>query len=462
MIINEMNDGLQDKSTDKGWQAMRELLDREMPTEEKRRRFLWWWLLLLIPFASYGGYLWWGSHGPVAPPAQQQQVPSQPNPMANKTAPAMAPAAAESAIHASGTPAASNKVETLYSEPQTPPVASATTVNLSLPNTQTPGTNTMEPLSLASHAENRGLHDTAQENLTPIGEHISVGPATITSSNSQALGFIPSLLQLVENQTESYQDMPRTITLADITKVSTPEKKPSDFSFGGHLGLGTEQFRNINSFSGGLMANWQFRRRWGLRSGLLYTQYYTSLSTQQVATVTPSKYETAVDSTFIVTDGMGNTVSSANSYFSLTQAVVLPVTKLHMLELPILGSWKVGRSLSIMAGWNTAYVMAARTESTSYSGGFTLKVQTDSNNERLNELATNAVQRWRFDVQAGIGVKLNKQLELGLMAKIPLQSTRADQLNDLDLNSLPTADPIIPAPANKRIATLNLNAIWFF
>ena len=49
---------MENKITDKGWEKMRVMLDREMP-EKARRIFAWWWfLILLIPVTGFGGWKW--------------------------------------------------------------------------------------------------------------------------------------------------------------------------------------------------------------------------------------------------------------------------------------------------------------------------------------------------------------------------------------------------------------------
>ena len=52
-----MNQNNQKDLENKGWEAMLQSLDREMPTQKKRRGLLWLWLPLSI--LALGGGVWW-------------------------------------------------------------------------------------------------------------------------------------------------------------------------------------------------------------------------------------------------------------------------------------------------------------------------------------------------------------------------------------------------------------------
>ncbi len=57
------------RTTDKGWNAMQDLLDREMPTPARRRRLLWWWVvLLLLPLTAL--VMWYRGSAHFVDPAQ--------------------------------------------------------------------------------------------------------------------------------------------------------------------------------------------------------------------------------------------------------------------------------------------------------------------------------------------------------------------------------------------------------
>jgi len=173
--------------------------------------------------------------------------------------------------------------------------------------------------------------------------------------------------------------------------------------------------------------------------------------------VQSGQYEQAVDSSYSVTDEFGNVATPTTGSPALQASVIIPVTKLQALELPVLISWQAIPRVKIFAGVNTTFIMATKTGSNSFSGDLTLKANTESAFQRLNTLAVSDIPRWRFGLQTGVGVDLSKQIELGIMAKFPLQSS--DTVSNRNLASL---DSNSINSLKRRIPSFSLSATYFF
>jgi hypothetical protein len=452
-----MNEEIQNKTTDKGWTAMRELLDQEMPTEPKRRRFLWWWLaILLIPIAAEAWHAWsvYSSN-----PSKLEQPNLSPNPAPVPMAKSSTP---ENTLSNAGnaSPAVAPQQPKLVPTYPAPGLTEKPARKTSRPNTE----EAVYKIS-SSPVENPRIEQVKPPNdLFEITPSLQIVTASEISNGLPNIALEPSLNHLptpekdVVRQAETQSQKPFTVTAALPKKAAVirPRTNPV-LALGGTVAVSTERFNALNSIGGGIAAQWQPTHRWGIRSGLQFTQYSSSNGSQPIAIVQSGQYEQAVDSSYSVTDEFGNVATPTTGSPALQASVIIPVTKLQALELPVLISWQAIPRVKIFAGVNTTFIMATKTGSNSFSGDLTLKANTESAFQRLNTLAASDIPRWRFGLQTGVGVSLSKQIEVGILAKFPLQSS-----NTVSDNRLAAYDSNSIDGLKRRIPSFSLSATYFF
>jgi hypothetical protein len=170
-----------------------------------------------------------------------------------------------------------------------------------------------------------------------------------------------------------------------------------------------------------LAIHWQPLRRWGLRSGLNYVLYAPSEKSQPTVSVNYNQYREALNSDFEITDLAGNYLPGNGSYLGQVDAVIIPVAKLNMVEMPLLISCQLSGGMKILSGITSSYVLDSKARKESYSTNYKFNAKAGPDSQNLNDLATSNLDRWRFDFQAGLGLGLGRQWELGFFAKLPMQ-----------------------------------------
>ncbi|MBC7778179.1 MAG: hypothetical protein H7246_22290 [Phycisphaerae bacterium] len=385
-------------TTDKGWAAMRGLLDREMP-EKRRRRFGWWWFgLLLLPIVGYGSWQWLGSHH--SPTPKQETLPAQPFASTESTIdPSSIKIVEKQAAFSSNTaPAISNDI--------------ATDV------VKTRKRNKNADIHYApTYLDDSMIREEApQANFAALAEtenkpHLAIGYVQSTELESV----------VSENKTSI---SPQAIPISELAK---PIKKTSHkhWAFGATSAVSTEQFKSVNGFSTGLTIDWKFAKKWGLRTGAMYNIHTPQEKYRPVASVASADYHSNVYGYVIVVDvstGQEVTNVPGNNFYddSLAGKVFIPVNRLQRLEVPLTLFWQAARPLKIIGGLSLTRTLSAKADKQNYSGDYILKLADRTAEDGASKLSSSELDNWSADAMIGIGINLGKSFELGLSAKMPI------------------------------------------
>lgn len=453
-----MTEDFNKESTDKGWAAMRQLLDQEMPVEQKRRGIFWWWfVLLLLPITAFGGWQLWLKLGAQPVPNRPvQEIPASSVPMAEQPD-APYESAKKGPSGTAATPIPDNK-SSIKSHTGDFPVIKKDTDSKQTHSTAKPTPASIQHISTGTATlQVPNTYEPAYQ----LPEVVTAGNTQLGSAISFSLNPLPVSPEAVETQLRSSQTSPFRVVAYTSEKIIESHKNSSAWRFGVGAALGTERFSGINSLGAGAVVDWKIGRRLGIRSGLQYSRYTPSNLEQAVALVQPQEYVSAADSGFTVTDGFGNILAPTVNV-SLQETVVIPFSRLHMLEAPVLASWRVHRGFKLFAGLNTTFVMLAKTSGDSYSGNLKLAANSDQASKNLNSLAVSDLERWRFDAQVGMGYQWNRHVEIGLFAKFPLQVLSAETSKVEYAGSGAFWPSSKPTVVNQRITSFSLNAAYFF
>jgi hypothetical protein len=399
------------KLTDKGWQSMRRLLDREMPEQRRRRRFAWWPLaLLLLPLAGAGGWWFFQPSKPanvIPPPVEAPKV-SEPVAVAKdaSNSPELPPAVV-------GVPADNKRRSSILDE----------------------------------------KYRTFAMSLTGgvVGEDANNGQKFQTFGKLDALSVIP---QFVENEIKNTQ-RPSTVTPFETT-IKKKHAEPKRWSFGLAAGLSSEDFSALNSYSAGAAVDWQFARKWGLRSGFQYSQYNLSEEARPVVSLNSDDYEEATGNDVYDLNPSGNPSTPTSSASS---SVYVSIERLQQLEMPLLAYWQPVRPLRIFGGISTAYALSAEASSQSFANNQFYLAADQKAQDNLNDLTSKTLSRWQASWQAGAGIRLGRHFELDVFYKHGF-STGVSNHNFNDLQGINFDPQWQPRKANSHYFLLQ--GIWFF
>ena len=446
-----MREEQEKKLADKGWQSMRQVLDREMPAERKRRPFAWWWTgLLLLPLAIWGGQAMWrsGAKHPDAPLPAHESMPKNERPVVQSTdnqplipSKNVSPsgdayqqvsgksadnqpknAAALSAAYAPA--AASDEKRSNLPAIVTPDDKAALATRQFLDNTSVPVPATTDPTNAASGESTSGMimAESRMNLLSPLTH----APPSVVLERAAALPP-PAVSNIpVENS---------------IVKAPVAKK----WSFGVTAAASTEQFTILNGVSAGLSADWRFARNWGLRASGMYTRYRTSSNSQPVVAVESVDYANA---TGLYTGSNNynnpNTATGGNlatEDLSISY-VYVPLRKLHQIEMPVMLWWKPVRGLRLYSGIALNYTFLGQSTEQNYINNQAISLTSDASQKRASRVATSELPRWQFQYQGGLGIHLGRHADLSAFWRMPLENIAFRQKADaLQSNSSGVNDP---------------------
>ena len=406
---------------------MREMLDREMPV--KPRRILgWWWVsLLMLPLAVYGGWQWIGANQ-VTPEKKE----------ANTEAP-------------------------------TARVLTETNRSNSLPTAQNPDDPTQKSLpitvekSVLQADQDHGTFSKVKKRVvkarsqgttaekTKPGQTIALSPIkTIFSEDlspskvQMATPQLPLDLCYYKPKTVEYQGHSESIPGIVFKQANlNPAKKTirKHWVFGATSAASTEQFNTINGFSTGLTLDWNFARKWGLRTGLLYNIHSPQEKYRPVASIQSNDYSTKVDGNVIFVDvntgqEVFNTANNQAYTDSLSGNVFIPVNRLQRLELPITAFWQATSVLKVLGGLTLNRTFSTKADRQNFSSGYILQLADQTAADDASKLSSKELGNWSADAMLGIGFSLGRSFELGLAAKMPM-----NKISGYSTTSNPTAIP---------------------
>jgi hypothetical protein len=399
------------KSTDRGWAAMRQMLDREMPVKH-RRRFGWWWLTLLtLPIAVYGGWQWLrATH---STPEKQESRAAQPLASVGTE-----PVRSNSVQHVQNAPEAAKKSITGNDEKRAPLNKTGVT---SFAKSGKRAEKTMDrsasmdgaqlisdlspALSEASPSENSTPSQIQNLPLQLPLERCFISPKKVEYPGKS--GIIPS-----------YSFKPENL-------VTDKKSSTNAWSFGATSAASTEQFNNINGFSTGVTMDWKFARKWGLRTGLFYNIHSPQEKYRPVVSIQSDDYSTKVDGNVIFVDvntgqEVFNTANNAVYSDSLSGNVFIPVNRIQRLELPVTAFWQPTRAFKVFGGLTLNRTLSTKADKLNFSNGYILQLADQTAADDASKLSSKELGNWSADAMLGIGFTLGKSFELGFAAKMPM------------------------------------------
>jgi hypothetical protein len=447
-----MKNEFDNKLTDKGWQSMRRLLDREMPEQRRRRRFAWWpFALLLLPLAGWGG--WWVLRG--------DEEPEKINPPV-KEAPKVSEPVAE-AVEGQNIPAVvgvpannkrwsemPNEEYRTFVQPRTSGV-----VGGDANNGPKNGEVFSPPRLVFSPSDDEANRQDPANHEVVLGENTKYGAEDLTTfKRLPNLNKLPVISQFVENEIKN------TLKFTPVTPfAAAPTKKhtePKHWSFGLSAGLASENLSALNGFTAGAAADWQFARKWGLRSGLHYGAYRLSAEERPVVSLDSDDYQEATgNSVDNLNTGGGSTPNSSDP-----GSVLVPIERLRQLEIPLLAYWQPVRPLRIFGGFSLGYSLSTQASEQNYASGQLYYANTKIAQDNLNDLAVNNLPRWRTALQTGIGIRLGKHFELDAFYRHGMSGLNSDIAQD---NFNPASPNYLSSQSGDfKNRYFLLQGIWFF
>lgn len=428
---------------DRGWQAMQELLDREMPVERRRRPGFFWLFGLLLCLAT--AYVVWQAWP--AEPAQRISRPSAP--VAGLVDPSVAasksPQQPQQTVQAptfsdqkavSINPAlqiSEPRQTTIYpAQPQKPEASQAQitpdrenfipeTISATTPAPANPATaektlaenpEQNEPATNATLATAQPPTDplAASPELPPFHQPLLVAtnpPAMINPAETAKRPVDPATADTV-----AQADQP-----APIEPVNPKPLRP--WAFGATVGLLTSPGIDYSGTNLGLSVEWQPARRWGLRGSLLYQFQKLQKEQRTILEVSSGSYVLLTgDQTAL--DVGGSTVVNNPAPNSLATPVYVPVSRLHRLEVPVNAFWQPLRKWRVYGGLSMGLNLYAQTGRQTLKNNRVLNVPSGEANRNLNQEITRQLPDWDMRWNVGIGFKPNRHLTFELFVQNPL------------------------------------------
>lgn len=481
-----MRDEQEKKIADKGWQSMQQLLNRDLPTERKRRPIAWWWFgLLLLPFAILGGKAWWQSDSAqhVAPALT---LPTVERPIVQQTSPAEVPTVAPGQTFAQ-TVQPEQESASKGTQMQQPVTALATPSPTSRPATASnptaagisaahPGTpaltqsgrpeTTPQTVSDASplNADNITLADTDTKQTEDTQSPEQVVPVTDipTTIHANDLELLALPFPAIVNENTYNLNLPAPETVAET--IVSQRKPASNWSFGLTASVGTEQFVSLNSISGGATADWRFTRKWGMRSGLMYTRYLPTSSRQPVVAVEEVSYTNATG--LYTGNNLQASLNPVNNEL-LEGYVYIPIRKLHQVEMPVMLWFEPVKRLRLYSGITIDYTFMGQSAKQNYIDNEIVALDTQTKQRGASRVATNELQRWQLHYMGGVGIGLGRHAELSAFWHTPIRNIFKQKTDLASFNSSTEqfdaffSNSASPSPL-PQLGRFVLQGVWFF
>ncbi len=443
---------------DRGWQAMQELLDREMPVERRRRPLGLFWLfgLLLCLTAAY--VVWQAQAGepaqrisepetpvagqvdqPVADaklPKQSDQAPSEQKAAAAKPAFQM-PSPGQTAAH----PAHPNNPKALQA-PKTPDTENFI-----------PGTNsavTPTPAFLATVEKPQPEQSTENE----AAQNATIATVQTPPDLPAVLPELPAHHQPVfaATNTPAIIGLPETAknpavpaTADSVAQAVQPlpiepvnPKRLRPWSFGATVGLLTGSDIDYTGANLGLSVEWQAARRWGVRGSLLYQFQKLQKEQRTILEVSSGSYVLLTGDQTALDPG-GSTVVNNPAPNNLVTPVYVPVSRLHRLEVPVNVFWQPLRKWRVLGGLSMGLNLYAQSGRQTLKNNLVLDVPSGEASRNLNQEITKQLPDWDLRWNIGIGFKPNRHLAFELFMQNPFhllpQKANADYFSSGDQKS---------------------------
>jgi hypothetical protein len=384
---------MENNTVDRGWNAMQQMLDREMPVK-KRRRAVWWWLsLLLLPLAILAG--WWLQQ------PEGQNVPREETPVTNwndthKMAREAAPATPEIAPSV----ASSSLITTAKVKDQPKKYTQKRTTAAGQPSPQ-------ENIQLLEN----------QPPIAGIADPVTPAPIQIVMISVEP--------QLVGSLTPRSEVQPQILPTGISVQKGNPDFKPF-WTIGATSMASTEQFTTINGFSTGVTADWAIARKWGLRAGLLYNIHTPEKNHRPVVAVNSDIYtdnlEGEITARNVATGAEVTSVPGTNTLAdSLNGQVYIPVSRLQRVELPVMIYWQAAKPLKVFGGFSFVRTLNTKADRLNYSGEYQLTLNDQIAEDEISNISDETYKSWNVNAMLGLGLRVSPVFELGMQGTLPFR-----------------------------------------
>jgi len=398
---------------------MQTILDRQMPVATRRRPFAWW--LAGIFLLLVGGFVSWRQ--------TRMAQPTWVNPPSN-------PVQAKSPTATAASVAIPEEEEDL--------TALAKTGGL-LATSASPKRFNGTPIDMA-------LDATVPAMEIPL---VFLPPAL--ANNSDIAGFDPFLINPREvGLSPRSTPLPSLVEMAVVAYVA--KKQTKTWRFGVSTCISTERFIAVNGLNAGLSLDWQPLRKWGMRIGANYQTERPTVQSRPIANVSSKNYNAFL---FNRMDVIG--YGANNSYVDPQEEVLIPVHRLHYLELPALIFWQPWRPWRFYAGSTLGRTLYAKSEKYSYVSDKSPSPSSVLVESRsLNELATRQLSTWRIYGNTGLGFKPLSRFEIGFSGQFDFPGLRKNSDNaqyNASISDALNSKKSTPKPVYRRF---QLSATLFF
>lgn len=412
--MENLDKNIDKKTVDRGWSAMRDLLDREMPVPERRRRRwpFWFWLAALPGLLIGAGLGAWGTFSEVKNKPVPTAQPAQSAPVApvaeaikptldkqneantketneqsgNKNVGQVARNHAPATMPKSAQHIGNQQKTTQATSPIFAPPTAASAANLTVAAVQ--NLPTKQPLPPSAQA----IGNTAQTPAAPL----AILP--------RALAFLP--------EKTGQQLVFEKLAIENWTK--TVHEKPSNWAFGGTAAARSERMPNLTGFHAGAVADWRFAKRFGLRTGVGYafSQVASNSKPTGVEVDAITYLDATGDSSFVK-----SLASTPSADYEAAESVFVPLARQHRLEVPLLFWAQPFPKWRAYAGLTVSRLIRAS------AGDYSLTVSqlhqfsgqlADEYSSRVNDIVQQHSPKWDARWQVGLGFWPSKKWEINV------------------------------------------------
>jgi hypothetical protein len=454
--------------TDKGWEAMRHMLDRDMPQPRKRRRpFGWWFAATVLVSGAIGAFLM--DKSTRQPVTAQQALPMQNALTKTPVAGVMdVEMGSNSAAPGSANSASSNLP--VYSTVRSKISAIGVRNGIKFQRSEKYNTTIQEYKEANNTTVNFG-NQVSEENTVQL---IDVNPPsgsiiTVTEPNNNSTENIVTTQILSTPSPSSVSsnakvDMPVLYDPRKNRTIVKPRRGKTDINWGLTAALSVGEVPALPGLGFGVVMDALPRHdRAGLRLGLLYR--YQRLSPDN-RPVVPLPYENYVDAT-------GNAIGepilpSGWRILAANTSVLVPITEVHRIEIPVLLTFKLSNRFDLHAGSSFSRVMALRTADRSLLT-YNLHVIESPNDrvaDQLSQAVAGQLPKWERNWMIGFAYHPIKRLEVGLyfrhlwMGKTSLSDSDEVLRNCTSCSRVPYLER--QSGRSVRPESLQLNTTWRF
>lgn len=404
------------KLTNRGWQQMRQNLDREMPEQPRRRRFGWWfWLLPTAFLLAGGGYF------------LSQIFSEKPEQKTSPVEPVASNRAAENFIDEKSIGSTDNfsnqKTEnkpasTATSEPKFSQKTGATTKKTGEANSQP--SNSKEKNELVSEKIETKNEANSSSKMFSAGFLLN-DKTTTAEANSSSAAHPTIQKSSADWATAQLPTKPFSINFEN-DEPTPPAKQPlqppiksaksgSKLSFGVTAGYLASNFWRPNGGFAGCVGDWKISPRWTVRAGLNFQKLTYKLSDGQVVA---SQVSAQVFRNLTGQEAFSSNSSTPNNLDSST-ILAIPVNSLARVELPLQTQFFVNKKWYVSAGASIARTVGA---GTNYEiTGQQKNTAAPDADVQLDKHVRQNIANWSKFWTLGTGYQFSKNLEINLLLR---------------------------------------------